>query len=89
LGYLKERKLLGKPTHRWKDNIKTDFEKYCTSVDWMQLAKGTVQCRSLVTIVTHPDFINVEIFLAKKCIIIIIIIIIIFSCAHRTLLHGT
>jgi len=34
------KRLLGKPRHRWEDNIKMDLQKVgCGGMDWMELAQ--------------------------------------------------
>ena len=35
---LREREPLGRPRHRWDDNIKMDFRKWDRDMDWIDLA---------------------------------------------------
>jgi hypothetical protein len=36
---------LGRPRHRWKDNIKMDLQEVgCEGMDWIELAQGTCEC---------------------------------------------
>jgi hypothetical protein len=46
---------LGRPNHRWEDNIRTDLREIGWEVvDWMYLAQGTDQCRAVVnTVMNH------------------------------------
>jgi hypothetical protein len=45
---------LGKPRHRWVDNIKTDLgEIGCGGMDWIGLAQDSDKCRALVTVVMN------------------------------------
>jgi hypothetical protein len=45
---------LGRPRHRWVDNIKTDFgEIWWSGVEWIDLAMGKGQWRALVKAVTN------------------------------------
>jgi hypothetical protein len=36
------KRLLGRPRHRWEDNIKMDLQEVCVGVrgDWMELGTG-------------------------------------------------
>jgi hypothetical protein len=34
---------LGRPRHRWEDNIKPDLREIWIDVNWIQLAEDTVQ----------------------------------------------
>jgi hypothetical protein len=43
---------LGKPTHRWEDNIKTDLrEVVYEGMDWVDLAQDRVRWRAVVNAV--------------------------------------
>jgi hypothetical protein len=40
---------LGRPRHRWKDNIKMDLQDMgCGSMDWIELAQNRDRWRELV-----------------------------------------
>ena len=40
---------LGRPRHRWEDNIKVDFQEVgCGGVDWIELAQDRDRWRALV-----------------------------------------
>jgi hypothetical protein len=46
---------LGKPRHRWEDNIKMDLRKVgCEFVDLMKLAQDRDRWRALVSAVMNP-----------------------------------
>jgi hypothetical protein len=43
---------LGRPRHRWEDNIKMDYQEVgCGGVDWIELAQDRDRWRGLVTVV--------------------------------------
>ena len=43
---------LGRPRHRWEDNIKMDLQEMgCGAMDWFQLAQDKDRWRALVTAV--------------------------------------
>jgi len=43
------KRTLGRPRHRWEDNIKMDFQEVgCGGMDWMELAQERDKCRTLV-----------------------------------------
>jgi hypothetical protein len=45
---------LGRPRHRWEDNIKLDLrEKGINGVNWIQLAQGRVQWWAFVNVVMN------------------------------------
>ena len=45
---------LGRPRHRWEDNIKMDLHEVgCGGMDWIELAQGRDTCLALVTVVTN------------------------------------
>jgi hypothetical protein len=48
---------LGRPTHRWEDNIKMDFrEMGINGANWIQLAQDRVQWRAFVSMVKTLQF---------------------------------
>ena len=48
------RKPLGRPRHRWEDNIRMDLpEVGCGGVDWMELAQDRDRWRTLVSAVMN------------------------------------
>jgi hypothetical protein len=45
---------LGRPRHRWEDNIMMDLQEVgCGSVDWIELAQVRDKWRALVNAVTN------------------------------------
>ena len=45
---------LGRPMHRWEDNIKMDLQEVgCGGVDWIELAKDRNRWRALVNAVMN------------------------------------
>jgi len=45
---------LGRPNHRWKDNIKMDLEEVgCGGMDWAELAQDRDRWRALVNVVMN------------------------------------
>jgi hypothetical protein len=45
---------LGRPRHRWKDNIKMDLQEVgCECMDWIYLAQGTDRWLTLVNVVMN------------------------------------
>jgi hypothetical protein len=45
---------LGRPRHRWEDNIKMDVQEVgCVGIDWIDLAKGRDRWRVLVNAVRN------------------------------------
>ena len=43
---------LGRPRHRWEDNIKMDLQDVgCEGMDWTELAQDRDRCRPLVNAV--------------------------------------
>jgi hypothetical protein len=44
---------LGRPRHRWVDNIKKDFRDRMGSTDWIELAQDRDQWRALVNTVMN------------------------------------
>jgi hypothetical protein len=48
------RRPLGRPRHRWEDNIKTDlWEVECGCVDWIGLSQDRDRWRALVSAVMN------------------------------------
>ena len=45
---------LGRPRHRWENNIKIDFQKVgCGGMDWIELAQDRDRWRALVNAVMN------------------------------------
>ena len=45
---------LGRPSHRWEDNIHMDVQEVeCGGIDWIQLAQVTDRWRALVNAVMN------------------------------------
>jgi len=45
---------LGRPNHRWEDNIKMDLREVgCESMDWVELAQDTDRWRALVNAIMN------------------------------------
>ena len=54
VGRLEGRRPLGRPRHRWEDNIKMDFQEVGGGCrDWMELAKDRDRWRALVSTVMN------------------------------------
>jgi hypothetical protein len=50
---------LGRPGHKWEDNIEVDFEgRKCERVDWVQLVRAKCQWRAVVTSSKQLNFIK-------------------------------
>ena len=48
------KKLLGRPKHRWEDNIKIDLQEVrCEGMDWIDLAEDRDRWRALVNTVMN------------------------------------
>jgi len=48
------KRTLGRPRHRWKDNIKTDLQKVgCGGMDWIGLVQDRDRWRVLVNAVMN------------------------------------
>jgi hypothetical protein len=48
------KRLLGRPRHRWEDNIKLDLQEVgCGYVDWIGLALDRDRWRALVSVVMN------------------------------------
>ena len=54
VGKLERKRPLGKPGHRWVDNIRTDLQEVeCGYVDWIGLAQDRDRWRTLVSTVMN------------------------------------
>jgi len=54
VGKPKGKKPLGRPRHRWEDNIKMDLQEVgCGGMDWIELAEDRDRWRALVTAVIN------------------------------------
>jgi hypothetical protein len=54
VGRLKGKKQLGRPRHRWEDNIKTDLKDIgIDGANWIRLAQDRVQWGAFVNTVTN------------------------------------
>jgi len=57
VGKLEEKRQLGRPRHRWEDNIKMDIQELgCGGVDWIELAQDRDRWRALVNAVRNLQF---------------------------------
>jgi len=56
VGKPERRRQLGRPRHRWVDNIRTDLQEVgCGYMDWIELAQDTDRWRTLVECVNEPS----------------------------------
>jgi hypothetical protein len=47
---------LGRPRHRWEDNINMDLQKVgCGGMDWIDLAQDRDRWQALVNVVIKPS----------------------------------
>jgi hypothetical protein len=54
---LKNNRPLGRPRHRWEDNIKMDLQDArCEDMDWIDLAQNRDKWRALVNAVMNIRF---------------------------------
>jgi hypothetical protein len=54
VGKPERKRPLGRPRHRWENNIKMDFHEVgCGDVDWIELAEVRERWRALVTAVMN------------------------------------
>jgi len=54
VGKLEGRRLLGRPRHRWEDNIKLDLQEVgCGGMDWIEVAEDRGRWRALVNVVMN------------------------------------
>ena len=44
---------LGRPKHRWEDNIKMDLQEVCGGMDWIELAQDRDRWQALVNAVMN------------------------------------
>jgi hypothetical protein len=52
VGKPKGKRPLGKPRHRWEDNINMDLQKvWCGGMEWIELAQDRNNWRALVNVV--------------------------------------
>jgi hypothetical protein len=48
------RVLVGRPRHRWEDNIKIDLQELgCGGMDWIELAQDRDRWKALVNVVMN------------------------------------
>jgi len=48
------KRLLGRPRHRWEDNIKMDLQEVgCGGMDWIDLAQDRDRRQALVNVVMN------------------------------------
>jgi len=49
VGKPERKRPLGRPRHRWEDNIKMDLQEVgCGGMDWIELAQDSERCGALV-----------------------------------------
>jgi hypothetical protein len=54
VGKPERKRLMGRPRHRWEDNIKMDLQEVgCWGVDWIELAQDRDRWRALVNAVMN------------------------------------
>ena len=54
MGKPEGRRPLGRPRHRWEDNIKMDLQEVgCRSIDWIDLAQDRDRWQALVKVVMN------------------------------------
>ena len=54
VGKPEEKRPLGRPMHRWEDNIKMDLQEVgCGGMDWMELAQDRDRWRAVVSTVMN------------------------------------
>ena len=57
MGQPERRRPLGRPRHRWEDNIKMDLQEVgCGGMDWIELAQVRDRWWSLVNVVMNLWF---------------------------------
>jgi hypothetical protein len=81
VGKSEAKRPLGRPRHRWEDNIKMDFQEVGGSCgDWMELVQDRDRWRALVNTVMKlrvPKMRGISLIAAEPV-----------SFSRRTLLHG-
>jgi len=53
VGKLEGKRPLGRPRHRWEDNVKMNLQEVGGGGDWMELAQDRDRCRALVNTVMN------------------------------------
>ena len=54
MGKPERKRPLGRPRHRWEDNMKMDLQEMrCGSMDWIELAQDRDRWRALVNAVMN------------------------------------
>jgi len=53
LGKPEGKRQLGRPRHRWEDNIKMDLQEVGWGMDWIELAQDRDRWRALVNAVMN------------------------------------
>jgi hypothetical protein len=57
VGKPERKRSLGRPRHRWEDNIKMDLQEVgCGGMDWIEMAQGRERWRALVNAVMNLRF---------------------------------
>ena len=57
VGKPEARRPLGRPRHRWEDNIKMDLQEVgCGYMDWIEVAQDRDRWRALVNVVMNLGF---------------------------------
>jgi len=52
---LEGKRPLGRPMHKWEDNIKMDLQVVgCGGMDWIDVAQDRNMCRALASAVMNP-----------------------------------
>jgi hypothetical protein len=56
VGKPEEKRSLGRPSHRWEDNIKMDLQEFGgVCGDWMELVRDRDRWRVIVSMVKEPS----------------------------------
>ena len=54
MGKPEGKRQLGRPRHRWENNIKMDLKEVgCGGMDWIKLAQDRDSCQALVNVVRN------------------------------------
>ena len=57
VGRREGKRQLGRPRHRWEDNIKMDLQEvWCGGMDWIKLAQDSDRWQALVNAVMNLRF---------------------------------